>query len=317
MVSLSEINLNDIVTSLENKREQAIQEAENKYFSNVLGAVDAILSKNKRIVLLSGPSGSGKTTTANFIREELEKRGHKTVLVSMDNFYRPLSDPLYPRDEQGEFDYEAVEALRCDRIHDCIEKITKGLPVTLPRYIFGEGRIDEEAYKYSNPEGGVFIMEGIHGLNPIFTKGIDEDRILRLFISVSTNINLDGKRLLSGRKVRFIRRMTRDSIYRKTGAEETLKRWQSVLRGEEKYLYPYRDTADFCFDTFHSFELSAMKELAAKAISEADKTDDFRGEFADIIRNALSLVPPLDTSLVPKTSLIREFISGGVFDGVY
>jgi uridine kinase len=140
------------------------------------------------------------------------------------------------------------------------------------------------------------------------------NKVLRLFVSVSTNINLEGERLISGRKARFVRRMVRDSVYRDADAERTLDMWQNVLRGEDKYLYPYRGLADVDFNTFHAFEPGVMRPFAERLISDELAA---KSEYAGIVKKALSLAEPIDQTLVPKDSLIREFITGGIYEEFY
>ena len=140
------------------------------------------------------------------------------------------------------------------------------------------------------------------------------DRVLRVFISVSTNINDGDVRILSGRKLRFVRRMVRDSVYRGADAERTLEMWGNVLAGEDKYLYPYRTLADVDFNTFHAFEVGVMRRFAEKLISRelAEKN-----EYAKVVITALSMAEPISDELIPRDSLIREFITGGIYEEFY
>jgi uridine kinase len=139
-------------------------------------------------------------------------------------------------------------------------------------------------------------------------------RVLRVFISVSTNINAEGERILSGRKLRFVRRMVRDSVYRASDAERTLEMWENVLQGEDKYLYPYRGLADVDFNTFHAFEPGVMRRFAERLISAELAA---KNEYAGIVLRALSMAEPIDEALVPRDSLIREFITGGIYEEFY
>ena len=137
---------------------------------------------------------------------------------------------------------------------------------------------------------------------------------MRLFVSVSTNIvDENGARILSGRKIRFLRRLVRDSIFRGADVALTLSLWHSVLEGEDKYLYPYKESADVFFNTFHTFELGVLKDMAAARITAAGIDDPY----LCVIERALARIQPLSPSLVPKTSLIREFIAGGVYENLY
>ncbi|MBR4296300.1 MAG: zeta toxin family protein [Clostridia bacterium] len=307
--------LKDINFEVENNVSLCIDNAEKKYMSSVENIADRLETSGAKIVLLAGPSGSGKTTTANILRDYLSSKGHETVVISMDNFYRAINDPLYPRDESGALDYESVYALDTDKIHDCLSGLLCGKAVKIPKYVFGKGVSVPDAIPISLNKGGFVIIEGIHALNPIICDGLDRHRIIKLFISVSTNINDNGKRLISGKKIRFIRRLTRDSLYRGTDAASTLERWSSVLAGENKYLYPYKDTADLKINTFHIYELGLMKKFAQKAIKESER--ELSGEYIEIVKHALSKFSEVDLEKIPQTSLIREFVPGGKYENLY
>ncbi len=292
-----------------------ISRSENNYTQLLLGVADKLERDGIKIVLLAGPSGSGKTTTANILKDVMEERGHKTAVISLDNFYRDMHDPLYPRDEVGALDYEAVDALDVAEIRRCIKELLRGNYVRIPKYIFGEGISKKDEIPIALPYGGLVIIEGLHAINPTITEGIENKGIVRIFISVSTNINEGERRILSGRKIRFVRRMTRDSLYRGTDAAGTLERWESVLRGEDKYLYPLRELADITINTFHEYELGVMKPFAELAIKASE--DKLNGEYIKIIKNALAKVDAIDDQMVPATSLIREFIPGGKYESLY
>ena len=312
---MAEVDIRDLNLSTLNGISECIKNTDRAYMASIERMASALVEKNARIVLLAGPSSSGKTTTANILKDYLSKNGHKTVVISMDNFYRDKDDPIYPREEDGDLDFESVHALHTDKINDCLAHLIKGEDVKIPRYIFSEGTYEENAIHLSVPKDGFVIMEGIHALNPLIIDGLERDKIVKLFISVSTNVNENGKRILSGRKIRFIRRMTRDSLYRGTSAAETLRRWESVLAGEDNYLYPFKNTADLSINTFHRYELGALKPFAEKAIAASGK--ELKGDYIETIISALSKALPIDAELVPETSLIREFIPGGIYEELY
>ena len=234
-------------------------------------------------------------------------------MISLDDFYRDAGDPEYPRLPDGERDFEAVEALDLPDIENTLVSIAKGLDFSVPRYDFKLGR-RVETRKFEKISHGCVIIEGLHALNPKIFEHLPENKILRIFISVSTNINDKDERILSGRKLRFTRRMIRDSIYRGADAEKTLELWQNVLLGEEKYLYPFRKYADIDFDTFHGFEPCVMRRFAEKLISPSLAKEN---EYAGIVLSALTKISPIKASLVPENSLIREFITGGIYEEFY
>ncbi len=311
---MAEIDIRTINKSAAEDLSHFIENSERRYTASLEFLINRLEKSNAKIILLAGPSSSGKTTTANIIKDTLAERGHQTVVISMDNFYRNTAEPTYPRDSHGELDFESVDALYIDRLHDCIGDLLSDGEAIIPKFSFKKGGPDGEERVILKSDGFV-IIEGIHALNPVITAGLDRSKIFKLFISVSTNINNEGKRILSGRKIRFIRRMTRDSLYRSTDAFSTLVRWESVIYGEDKYLYPYKDTADYCFDTFHEYELGVMKPFAKMAL-DASK-EKLNGEFIDIIRNALEEFSEISIDNVPNTSLIREFVPGGKYEDLY
>lgn len=291
-----------------------IRSAEKKY-KELTEKIAEDIAKNEeiRLVLLAGPSGSGKTTTANLLADDLRLRGLDALVLSLDNFYRDATDPEYPRLANGERDFEAVEALDLPALQKALSAVSSGESFSVPHYDFKLGtRSGEE--KHCGISHGCVIIEGIHALNPKIHGALPKNRILRIFISVSTNINKDGRRIISGRKLRFVRRMVRDSIYRAADAERTLGMWDNVLAGEERYLYPYRALADVDFNTFHDFELCVMKHYVEELISEQLAASN---GYAAAVLSAMKAVVAVDEALVPDDSLIREFIRGGKYESLY
>jgi uridine kinase len=164
-------------------------------------------------------------------------------------------------------------------------------------------------------ENDVIIVEGLHALNPNIIDMLDESKLFRIYISVSSRVyENDGSVLLSKRDLRFIRRMVRDYKFRSMPVIRTFEIWSSVMRGEDKYLYPYRGLADVDFNTFHAFEPGVMRPFAERLISDELAA---KSEYAGIVKKALSLAEPIDQTLVPKDSLIREFITGGIYEEFY
>lgn len=291
-----------------------ICEAEERYKSFTQEIATRVAKNEKiRIILLAGPSGSGKTTTANILADSIRKLGLDSFVLSLDNFYRNATDPLYPRLDNGERDYESVDALDIKVLEDTLANIAEGREFSVPRYDFKVGaRVS--VTDYSKISHGCVIIEGLHALNPRIFEHLPKEKILRIFISVSTNVTHNGERIISGKKIRFLRRMVRDSIYRGADAERTLDMWSSVLAGEDKYLYPFREYADVQFDTFHAFELGVVSPYAKQLISP--KLAERNG-YARTVLSAIDLAEPIDENLVPQDSLIREFITGGIYEEFY
>lgn len=311
---MSEIEISKINGIAKTDPMALIGNAEERYknFTDEI-ATRVAENENIRIILLAGPSGSGKTTTANLLADRLRSKGLFSLVISLDDFYRDKTDPEYPRLESGERDFEAVEALNLPDLEKTLLSISHGDEFIIPKYDFKVGGRTQEK-KHPKISHGCVIIEGLHALNPKISEHLPTDSVFKIFISVSTNINKDGARILSGRKLRFTRRMVRDSLYRGADAARTLELWQNVISGEEKYLYPYRNLADVEFDTFHAFEPGVMRKYAEELISEELADAD---EYARTVLTALREAFPIDESLIPEDSLIREFIVGGIYEEFY
>lgn len=309
---MADISVRELNLALARGEETVLRD-EAHYTEQIEGVAERIVRDEIKVLLLAGPSGAGKTTTANLIGDALRARGYDALVVSLDNFYRDHGDPHYPRLADGKRDMESCDALDLARIHDCLEEILLGKDFAIPRYDFKLGRaVFQTAYRPMLH--GCVIVEGLHALNPAIAQRLPAGGVLRLFVSVSTNVvDESGERLLSGRKMRFLRRLVRDSIFRGADVAATLAVWQSVLDGEDKYLYPYKGTADLYFNTFHTFELGVLKDMAAARITAAAIDDPY----LSVVERALACIEPLSPALVPHTSLIREFIGGGKYHDRY
>ena len=311
---MPEINLDYINRLAREDVAELIKKSEEKYHAYVSDIAGKIcLDKNIKIVLLSGPSGSGKTTTANLLCDQIKLHGEQCIVVSLDDFYRSFDDPGYPKAQDGSLDCESPFALDLSLLSSTLKNISDGKDFVLPKYDFKTSRRAGERTHAAMPDGCV-ILEGLHAINPLVFSSVPHERALKIFISVSTNVNDFGERILSGRKIRFIRRMVRDSLYRNADAEKTLKMWKNVLIGEDEYLYPNRENADISFDTFHAFELSVMRIFVEKLIPEelADVEP-----YAKTVLSAAKRIVPITPELVPDDSLIREFIPGGKYEFLY
>lgn len=311
---MAEIEISQINKRAKEEPLSMILDEEKRYKDFTADIADRVAKNSKiRIILLAGPSGSGKTTTANILADGIRARGLSCIVISLDDFYRSPKDADYPRLPNGECDFESVEALNLSDIEDTLTAIASGEDFEVPKYDFRKER-RVSVTKYEKILHGCVIIEGLHALNPKIFEHLPKEKILRVFISVSTNINEGGVRILSGRKLRFVRRMVRDSIYRGADAKRTLNMWFNVLSGEDKYLYPYRKYADVDFNTFHAFEPGVMRPYAEKLIDSALSEES---EYANTVIQALKQALPIDENLVPDDSLIREFISEGKYEEFY
>lgn len=311
---MAEIDIKLLNQKTECDPELLIKESEENYRSLIDGVAQRVLNdENVKIILLAGPSGSGKTTSANLICDSIKKGGKDSLVISLDDFYRDATDPLYPKFDDGERDYESPDALNVQKLKDVLLAISDGKAFTVPKYDFKTGRATS-CYNHEPIKSGAVIIEGLHALNPKIFSLLPKSKLLKIFISVSTNILNNGEIILSGRKIRFVRRMVRDSIYRNADAERTLDMWFNVLKGEDLYLYPNRQYADISFNTFHPSELGIMRPFVEKLISERLAASQ---PYARIVKSALRLALTIPLEKLPDSSLIREFVPGGIYESLY
>lgn len=283
-----------------------LKNCSEEYHKKVKAAAEKIFfDKSKKIVMLAGPSSSGKTTTSKILSEYINGFGGKAYTVSLDDFYHPHSVG-YPLDENGKPDYECVEALDIELLHKKLRELSDGKKTTLPVFDFKTGERMNGAKIIELNENDVIIFEGLHALNPVITDNLDAKELFRIYVSVSSRVyNENGDIILSKRDLRFIRRMVRDFSFRSTSVEFTFGVWQSVARGEDKYLFPYEYLADTKLDSFHPCEPCVFSQRATELLSHVENNE--YKEKANRLEYALSLFNKTDYSFLPENSLLREF----------
>lgn len=260
----------------------------------------------REIVMLAGPSSSGKTTTAKKLSEAFGKRGVKTFVLSLDDFY--LDRDKIPFLPDGTRDFETVYALDLDCFCDTVNCLLKGETVKAPVFDFTTGRRSKTEFNEITlgPEDAV-IIEGLHALNPIITDKI-EGKLIKIYISVSSRIyDRNGRIILNKRNLRFIRRMVRDYSFRGSTVDNTYKLWKNVTAGEDKYLFPYRGNADVRINTIHLYEPCVLKKQALVLLRDSEISPEYRADAARLC-SALEKFEDIDESLVPENSLLREFL---------
>ena len=276
------------------------------YHNQVFDVAEKIIgNKNKKIIMLAGPSSSGKTTTANLLSQRLNGMGVKTATVSLDDFYHPRSVG-YPLDEDGKPDYECVEALDIGLLHSCFGELVKNGVAMFPVFDFHSGERINNAKTIELSENNVIIVEGLHALNPVITENLDSNKLYKIYVSVSTRVYDDGGEvLLSKRDLRFVRRVVRDFSFRSTSVERTFEIWQSVMRGEDKYLFPFESHADIKLNSFHACEPCVLSQKAVNLLRTVS-SDEYKSKSGQMIEK-LNLFKTIDCSMLPADSLLREF----------
>ena len=297
--------LNNINENVESNMESFINDAESRFESSVTELADRFTS-DCDIVLLAGPSSSGKTTTAGKIAQKIKNSGRNAYTLSLDDYYRNAAD--IPLTEKGLKDFENVSALDIDLIRRTFSDLIEKRTAQVPEFDFVSGTRKPETKKLELKKDDLIIVEGIHALNPIITKGLDESHITKVYISVSSRVTDDsGRVVFSKRNLRLVRRMIRDYHYRNTSVEKTLSQWQEVLKGEDKYIFPFERNASFRIDSFHPYEPCLFKSEAVELLGTVGE-DSGVYPIASELKNSFSELDTIDMSKLPADSLLREFV---------
>ncbi len=284
-----------------------IDECEKKYNNKILNIANIIKESSvNEIVMLAGPSSAGKTTTAKKLSEVLSSMDIPCHTISLDDFY--LNNCDAPRFPDGTADFETVEALDIEYFKETIRELLEKRAADMPEFDFLTGMRRAEKKRLEIGEKDVIIVEGLHALNPIITSTIPKERLLKIYINLSSRIyDRNMNIVLNKRNMRFLRRLIRDYQFRGNSVEETFKMWISVRYGEDAYLFPYKDNADIKINTVHLYETCVLKDMAVKLLFEVEKNSEFYKESQRLIRSLLKF-PEINSDYVPDSSLLREFI---------
>lgn len=262
-------------------------------------------NENVKLILISGPSSSGKTTFAKRLGMKLKSYNVEPIEISMDNYFKERVDT--PKLENGEYDFETVEALDLELFNAHIQKLLTGESISMPEFNFITGKKEYNDNIIKLNENSVIILEGIHALNPIVTKSIAEEMKYKIYIAPMTTLNMDDFSKVSTTDTRMLRRMVRDFETRGHSVDRTLKMWENLTRGEKLYIYPFIKEADAVFNTSLIYEVAAMS-VYAKPLLLQIKTDSKIYSEARRLYNFLTNFLPIDEREIPKNSLLREFI---------
>ena len=293
---------------------ELIQIAEALHEKRLARIADTIAEANRerglRLVLISGPSSSGKTTTSKRLGVQLRVLGLHPVLISTDDYFVNREDT--PRDEKGDYDFEALEAIDLARLNEDLGRLMAGESVEIPRFDFISGTRQWHENPLQLDDRSILIMEGIHSLNPRLTPSIPDTAKFRIYASCLTSVAMDNTSRIHTTDNRLLRRMIRDNATRGTSAADTIARWPSVRRGEERNIFPYQEEADVMFNSSLFYEIAVLKPYAEPLLRAIPNT---RPEYA----TAQGLMKFLDnfhtiiTDEIPPTSVLREFVGGSVF----
>ena len=267
--------------------------------------------KGIRMVLIAGPSSSGKTTTCKRLSVQLLTNGIKPVPISLDDYF--LDREKTPRDETGDYDFESIHALNIPLLNEQLSILFAGGEIELPHYNFQKGKSEWSGKKLKLNDDEILVVEGIHALNPELTAQIPDDIKFRVYASALTTLLLDKHNYIPTTDNRLLRRIIRDHKYRGVSARETIRRWPSVRKGENKWIFPYQENADAMFNSAMLFELAVIKSQAEPLLEQVPENCI---EYAEAyrLRKFLRYIRPIPEAQIPPTSLLREFLGGSSFE---
>lgn len=302
--------LNKVIKSMNLKYMIMLEEALHE---KKLGQIADIIAKKKgvKMVLIAGPSSSGKTTFVQRLGIQLKINGLKPVPISVDNYFVERENT--PRDENGEYDFENIDAIDLDLFNRDLTDLLNGKTIECPEFDFSVGTKRYKGKKMSLAEDEILLIEGIHCLNDKLTSQIAKDKKYKIYISDLSVLKMDRLNRISTTDTRLIRRIVRDNQFRSYSAERTLNTWHKVTRGEEKNIFPFQEEADSIFNTSLIYELSALKDFAMPLLQEISKE---KPEYAEAQRliNILKYFESIPAEYVPGNSLLKEFLGGGNFE---
>ena len=303
---MDQIDLSDVKHILAECPAELVGHEELLFQQKITNACDLITQQHAHIILVTGPSASGKTTSAKMITNELKARGKQVDRISLDNFYRPTSQ--LPRWEDGYQNYESVDGLDIPCFEAFLEHLFRDGHSLLPVFDFATGKRAEKTIDIGFDEHTYLIFEGIHALNPKVTQPLEGHAAMKIYISTHSDfIDSDGSILLTARDLRLTRRILRDFWYRSTTAEETFRMWYYVLKGEDLYIRPFRQYADLHINSTHSYEPFLYHDALVQTLERTSPDSPYRDTIRHLLESARHFFG-IDSDLIPKTSLIQEFI---------
>lgn len=307
-------NVGDLNLAIEKGRSQDIilvsEAMQEKQVAKIAEKIADGYKEGIRIVLISGPSSSGKTTFCKRLQVQLTTNLLHPVGISLDDYFLNREDT--PKDEHGEYDFESLYALDLPYFNKDLKKLLSGEEIELPTFNFETGQRVFKGKKLKLRENSILVIEGIHALNPELTEFIDDKYKYRVYVSVLTSISLDNHNWIPTTDNRLLRRIIRDYRFRGYSAEDTINRWPSVRRGEDKWIFPYQENADAMFNSAMLYELAALRKYAEPILAQVPESNKANAEAYRLLR-FLRYFNYIPTEELPGTSLLREFLGGGSF----
>lgn len=297
--AISEGRINEVILVSEALHEQQI--------SRIAGSIRE-RKDEIRVILIAGPSSSGKTTFSKRLTIQLLSEGISPFALEMDNYFVDRADT--PLDENGQYDFENIEALNRGLLQDHVERLVRGEKVQLRHYNFREGK-NEPGEEVQLVPGQMIILEGIHGLNPALLGDIPPEKTFRIYVSCLTQLNLDRQNRISTTDTRELRRILRDARDRGYTAQQTIANWENVRRGEKRHIFPYQENADVMFNSALAYELTALKPLVEPLLRQVPYGTPEYIEAKRLFK-FLQWFLPIEQDLIPDNSILREFLGGSI-----
>ncbi len=304
------VDLNELIQ--ENNYGELIRIAEGlheKKIANIADQINKDLPRRK-IILIAGPSSSGKTTFTDRLATQLRINGLRPISISIDNYFVDRDDT--PLDEDGNYNFEALEAIDLELFNNHLMRLVQGEEVEIPFFNFAKGHREYIGKKIKIEEDQPILIEGIHGLNDKLTEMIPQDLKFKIYVSSLTQLNIDCHNRIPTTDTRLIRRIVRDNLYRGQTASGTLDLWSSVRKGEEKNIFPYQENANVMFNSALIYELSVLKVYAEPLLKKIDRTDENYYQ-AQRLLEILACFTEMPSNEIPPTSILKEFIGDSVY----
>ena len=293
-------NINDLIFLTESNRNRSLLNISETIYNN----------KNIKVVLISGPSSSGKTTTSKKLQLFLSGNGVNPISLSIDDYF--VDREKTPKLEDGTYDFESIKAINTKKFNKDLKDLLDGKEVYPLKYSFttGKSTVSEKSIKLG--ENDILIIEGLHALNDELTSLVDDKYKYKMYVCPLTVMSLDNHNAIRATDIRILRRMVRDNLTRGYGASDTINSWKTVRRGEERYIYPYQDSADIVYNTSLIYEIGVIKVYVEPLLFSVKEGDPNYKEAIRLL-NLLKNVLPIPTDFIPADSILREFIGASYF----